>query len=142
MNHQPVSPTLSQDIALHCDDELGRPMSFMASFGYHDDDPYAVWVTFRIPAGEVRWAMARSLLQRGLTEPAGEGDVRLWPNLDDEGRAVVYMDFHSPEGRLVTAARTADLHQFLVGTWDAVPLGTESDWVDLDGLVDSLLTTS
>ncbi len=142
MNPHPVSPTLSQEIALHCDDELGRPMAFMASFSYHDDDPFAVWVTFHIPAGEVRWAMARSLLLRGLTEPAGEGDVRLWPDLDDEGRAMVCMDFHSPEGRLIAAARTADLHEFLDRSWEAVPPGTESEWVDLDRLVKTLLASS
>jgi hypothetical protein len=142
MNQNPVSPTLSQEVVLHCDDELGKPMMFMASFSYHGDDPYAVWVTFHIPAGEVRWALARSLLVRGLTEPAGEGDVRLWPELDDEGRAMVYMDFHSPEGRLIAAARTAELHQFLLRTWAAVPAGSESERVDLDRLVEALLTTS
>ena len=106
MTQRPLSPTLTQDIALHCLDELERPMSFIASFGYHPDDPYAVWITFHIPAGDVRWAIARSLLVRGLTEPAGEGDIQLWPNIDDEGRAIVDMDFHSPEGRLLASARS------------------------------------
>jgi len=141
MTQRPVSPTLTQDIALHCLDELERPMSFIASFGYHPDDPFAVWLTFHIPAGDVRWAMARSLLVCGLTEPAGEGDIRLWPSIDEDGRAVVCMDFHSPEGRLVAAARTADLHGFLARTWQAVPAGTESDRVDLDRLAASLLST-
>lgn len=140
MTQRPLSPTLTQDIALHCLDELERPMSFIASFGYHPDDPYAVWITFHIPAGDVRWAVARSLLVRGLTEPAGEGDIRLWPSLDEDGRAVVRMDFHSPEGRLLASAYTADLHQFLARTWAAVPVGSESTRVDLDRLVESLLT--
>ena len=141
MTQRPASPTLTQSIALHCLDELGRPMAFMASFGYHPDDPYAVWLTFHIPAGDVRWAVARSLLVRGLTEPAGEGDIRLWPSIDEEGRAVVTMDFHSPEGRLITSARTAELHEFLARTWEAVPLGSESARVDLDLLADSLLAS-
>ncbi len=139
MTQRPATPTLTQDIALHCLDELGRPMAFMASFGYYPDDPYAVWLTFRIPAGDVCWAVARSLLVRGLTEPAGEGDIRLWPGIDEDGRAVVRMDFHSPEGRLITSARTADLHEFLARTWAAVPAGSESARVDLDRLVESLL---
>jgi hypothetical protein len=116
-------------------------MAFMASFSYHRDDPFAIWVTFHIPAGDVRWAMGRSLLLRGLSEPAGEGDIRLWPELDDDGRAWVCMDFHSPEGRLITAARSGDLYQFLLSTWVEVPAGTESDRVDLDRLVRTLLTT-
>jgi hypothetical protein len=140
MTQRPVSSTVSQDIALHCLDELGRPMTFMASFGYHPDDPYAVWLTFHIPAGDVQWAVARSLVRRGLTEPAGEGDIRFWPSIDEDMRAVVCMDFHSPEGRLITHARTNDLHDFLGRTWEAVPPGSESDRVDLDLLVDSLLT--
>jgi hypothetical protein len=140
LTQRPATPTLTQDIALHCLDEFGRPMAFMASFGYHPDDPYAVWLTFHIPAGDVRWAVARSLLVRGLTEPAGEGDIRLWPAIDEDGRAVVSMDFHSPEGRLIASARTADLHEFLARTWAAVPAGSESERVDLDLLVESLLT--
>jgi hypothetical protein len=140
MTQRPVSPTVTQDIALHCLDQLERPMSFMASFGYDPTDPYAVWLTFHIPAGDVRWVMARSLLVRGLTEPAGEGDIRLWPSIDEGGRAMVCLDFHSPEGRLVTEARTADLHRFLARTWTLVPAGDEAELVDLDLLVESLLT--
>ncbi len=140
MTQRPVSSTVTQDIALQCLDELGRPMIFMASFGYSPGDPYAVWLTFHIPAGDVRWAVARSLLQRGLTEPAGEGDIRLWPGIDDDLCAVVCMDFHSPEGRLITSARTSDLQRFLGRTWEAVPPGRENERIDLDQLVDSLLT--
>ena len=140
MTQRPVSSTVTQEIALHCLDELGRPMIFMASFGYSPDDPYAVWLTFHIPAGDVQWAVARSLLQRGLTEPAGEGDIQLWPGIDDDLCAVVCMDFHSPEGRLITSARTSDLQGFLGRTWEAVPPGREHERIDLDRLVDSLLT--
>lgn len=140
MKPQPLAPTVTHDVALHCHDEYGRPYAFIATFGYHTDDPYAVWLTFHIPGGDVSWVLARSLLLRGLTEPAGEGDVRLWPSIDEAGRAVVRMDFHSPEGRLLTEARTADLHTFLVQTWAAVPPGAEGLQVDLDRLVDSLLT--
>ncbi|GAA4699168.1 SsgA family sporulation/cell division regulator [Nocardioides nanhaiensis] len=138
MTAQPVSPTVSQDIALHCLDELGRPMSFIASFGYDAGDPYAVWLTFHVPAGEIEWAMARTLLLRGLTQPAGEGDIRLAPAVDEDGHAVVRMDFHSPEGRLVTEARTADLFAFLSSTWRAVPPGSEASRVDVDDLVERL----
>lgn len=138
MTPQPVSPTVTQDIALHCLDELGRPMSFIASFGYDASDPYAVWLTFHVPAGEIEWAMARTLLLRGLTQPVGEGDIRLAPAVDEDGHAVVRMDFCSPEGRLVTEARTADLFAFLNSTWRAVPPGSEAALVDVDELVERL----
>ncbi|WP_193611829.1 SsgA family sporulation/cell division regulator [Nocardioides lijunqiniae] len=139
---QPVSPAVSQDITLRCLDERGADVVFVASFGYRSDDPYAVWLTFHIPGGDVSWAVARSLVVQGLTEPAGDGDIRLWPSIDDEGRAVVVFDFHSPSGRLLTQARTSELHTFLAQTRDAVPFGQEAGLLDLDGLVHDLLTGS
>ena len=139
---QPVTPTVSQDITLQCLDERGVDVVFIASFGYLPDDPYAVWLTFHIPGGDVSWAVARSLIVQGLTEPAGDGDIRLWPSIDEEGRAVVVFDFHSPSGRLLTQARTAELHTFLSQTRAAVPFGDEEGRLDIDGLVHALLTGS
>lgn len=112
-------------------------MAFIATFSYDADDPYAVGVTFHVPAGDIPWVIARSLLVRGIGEPAGEGDIRLRPDLDEEGRAVVRMDFHSPEGRLQVEVRTADLLAFLGRTWVAVRPGEES--IDLNGFLDELL---
>jgi sporulation and cell division protein SsgA len=139
MSQQPTAPAVTQEIALGCEDELGRPLTFVSSFGYDPSDPYAVWLTFHIPGGDVHWVMARSLLAMGIDEPTGEGDVCLWPNLDADGRAVVSMDFHSPEGRLVVEARTKDVYQFLARSWAVVPPGAEGDNVDLDELVEELL---
>ncbi|MCD4535688.1 SsgA family sporulation/cell division regulator [Nocardioides sp. cx-169] len=138
---QPATPAVTQDITLHCLDERGD-VAFVASFGYGPGDPYAVWLTFHLPGGDVSWAVARSLIVRGLTEPVGDGDIRLWPSIDAEGHAVVVFDFHSPSGRLLTHARTAELHTFLGQTRTVVPFGQESASLDLDGLVDALLVPS
>lgn len=134
---QPLAPAVTADIALHCDDELGRPMAFIATFAYDVVDPYAVQVIFHVPAGDVPWVVARSLLTRGLGEPTGEGDIRLRPGLDEDGRAVVRMDFHSPEGRLKVEVRSAELLSFLSRTWITVRPGQEA--VDLDDLLADLL---
>ena len=136
----PQAPTVVQDIALHCDDQLGRPMAFIATFAYAELDPYAVAITFHVPAGEVPWVVARSLLHQGLTEPVGAGDIRLWPAIDEDHRAVVRMAFHSPEGRLQVAVRSRELLEFLARTWSLVPAGTEGQQFDLDDLVSSLLS--
>lgn len=136
------TPRISQDITLHCLDDGGHDIAFTASFGYRVSDPYAVWLTFHIPGGDVSWAVARSLLRRGLTEPAGDGDVRLWPSVDEAGHAMVVFDFHSPGGHLLTEARTAELHAFLSRTWQSVPHGAESEVLDLDSLVVALLGSS
>ena len=134
----PLAPAVHADIALHCDDEQGRPMAFMATFAYDAADPFAVRVTFHVPAGDIPWVMARSLLMRGMCQPAGYGDIRLSPALDDEGFAVVRMVFHSPEGILRVEVRSSDLLEFLGRTWKSVRPGDES--VDLDALLLDLLS--
>ena len=55
---------------------------------YDPADPFAVTLTIFAPGWPVRWTMARDLLLGGCYAPAGEGDVRVEPCLDDEGRAV------------------------------------------------------
>lgn len=134
----PVAPPLTQDIALHCDDERGRPMAFIATFDFHEHDPYAVGVTFHVPAGDVPWVMSRELLHRGLTEPTGDGDIRLAPGIDEDGHAMVRMTFHSAEGLLRVAARSADVATFLARSWVVVPAGCEAELVDLESMVESL----
>ncbi|MGZ4449998.1 MAG: SsgA family sporulation/cell division regulator [Nocardioides sp.] len=142
MTQQPISASLSQELTLHCLDPHGRALDLAASFGYDPTDPYAVWITFPSPSGDVRWAMSRSVLLHGLTDPAGQGDLQLWPSIDEDGRAVVVLEFHSPDGRLVAQAHTHEVHRFLTRTLAVVPMGTESAHLDLDALVDSLLGVS
>jgi hypothetical protein len=137
---QPMSRTLSQDLTLQCLDAWGRTVDLPASFGYDASDPWAVWITFQGPREQVRWAVGRDLLLQGLTDPAGEGDIQLWPSIDETGRAAVVMELCSPDGRLVTQLRTNELYRFLTRTLAVVPAGTES--IDLDQLVAELSRTS
>jgi hypothetical protein len=128
-----MSRALSQELVLQCLDAYGRSLDLPASFGYDPSDPWAVWITFRGPRDEVRWAVGRDLLLQGMTDPAGEGDIQLWPSIDENGRAAVVMELCSPDGRLVTQLLTNELYRFLTRTLAAVPLGTE--WIDLDQMV-------
>ena len=137
---QPTSPALSQDIILQVLDAWGRTVDLTASFGYDAGDPWAVWITFPSPGDPVRWAVGRDLLLRGLTDPAGEGDIQLFPSVDENGRAAVVMELCSPNGRLVTQMRTSELHAFLSRTLMLVPLGAER--IDLDLLVAALVGES
>ncbi|MCW2797933.1 MAG: sporulation and cell division protein SsgA [Nocardioides sp.] len=139
MTQQPISGTLIQDLTLQCLDRQSRPVELVATFGYQPDDPYAVWLTFHAPDGEVRWAISRALMLHGLTAPAGEGDIRLWPSIDEDARAVLVIDFRSPHGRLVAQALTSEVHGFLTRSLAMVPLGTESMHLDVDALVASIL---
>lgn len=135
---RPLAP-LTESVVLRCADGGDDALTFRATFGYDAADPYAIRVTFPVPGGQVHWVLARNLLQRGLHEPAGLGDVLLRPGHDDGGRPVVVLEFRSPDGRLVVEARSGDLLAFLLQTWALVPLGSEVDHVDLDVLVDQLL---
>ncbi len=108
-------------------------------FRYDAQDPFAVALS--IPVGDevVRWELARSVLARGVTDPAGDGDICLWPHVTDEGRAVVVMNLCSERGELVGEVRTNQLYRFLTRTLAVVPMGTESEWLDVDAVVEQLL---
>ncbi len=144
VTQQPISRALTQELVLQVLDAWGRTVDLPAEFGYDAADPWAVWITFRGASGrsseEVRWALGRDLLLQGLTDPAGEGDVQLWPSVDEYGRAAVVMELCSPDGRLVTQLRTSDLYRFLTRTLAMVPAGTEV--IDLDSLVADLVGQS
>ena len=142
MTHQPMTHTLSQDVALECLDPSGRTTELAASLGYDTNDPFAVWITFSSPTGPVCWAMSREVLLLGLTDPAGGGDVEVWPSVDGMGRESVAFEFRSPDGRLIAQADTNDVQRFLTLTLAAVPAGTEGDHLDIDAIVDGLLGRS
>lgn len=133
---QPTSPALTQQVALQCLDARGRSVDLPAVLGYYPEDPWAVEVTFGKPGEAVRWLIGRDLLLQGMTDPAGEGDVQLWPSIDEYGRAAVVIELRSPHGRLVTQLPTRDLGSFLGRTLLLVPEGTER--IDVDLMVDVL----
>ncbi|MGB0099123.1 MAG: SsgA family sporulation/cell division regulator, partial [Nocardioides sp.] len=144
VTQQPTSGVHSQDIVLQILDTRGRTVELPTEFGYDPADPWAVHITFWGGSGHssepVRWAVGRDLLRQGATEPAGDGDVRLFPSIDDIGRAAVIMELCSPAGRLVTQLPTSDLVEFLDRSFEMVPVGAET--VDLDLLVEHLVGRS
>ena len=118
---------------------MGTLTTVDAALGYDPADPFAVTATFVTVEGDVVWTFARDLLARGLSGPAGEGDVHIWPCVDAEGGATVIIELCSPDGELVAQARTCDVYPFLSRSLAAVPAGTEADRIDLDQLIDQLL---
>jgi hypothetical protein len=114
-----------------------------ADLNYDVADPYAVQVAFHTgsgtPGGEVvQWTFARSLLSDGVSAPAGEGDVQVWPSTSN-GQTVVCLALSSPSGRALFEVPLADLVEFLGRTYDAVPSGAESAHVDVDAELALLL---
>lgn len=147
MTHQPIErpgqqPALSHDVDLSCVDPWGRNVEVATTLGYRQDDPYAVTVTFHSQGVDVEWIVSRSLLLQGLAAPAGEGDVKVYPSIDDHARAVAVLDFSSPDGRLIAQANTHDLQTFLARTFTMVPVGSEGQFLDIDGLLSALLASA
>jgi hypothetical protein len=136
------SGSVTQSVNMDCVDGSGQAMSLEAELGYSAADPYAVTATFRTAAGDVVWTFARDLLIWGLTAPAGEGDVHVWPCLDSSGRTSVIIELNSPDGELLVQVPNQDLYRFVNRTLTAVPLGGEADFIDLDQLVLRLIESA
>jgi hypothetical protein len=120
-------------------DPRGLVVPVAATLGFDPTDPYAVTALFTTEVAQVSWTFARDLLSFGLLEPTGDGDVHVWPCLDDQGRAVVMVELTSDQGEALMQLRTNDVASFVERMLAAVPAGEESDNLDLDGLVGALL---
>ena len=140
MSQQPSSRVLTQDLFLRCLDPRGVFRDVAVTFAYDPADPYAVWVTVPWLDQRLQWGLCRSLLSRGLTDPVGEGHVQLWPSTNEAGSGIVVLDLWSPEHHVVAEVSTRELYRFLTRTLAAVPFGSERLHLDVDKLIDGLLS--
>lgn len=118
-----------------------RSATVPVRLGYRPSDPWAVTAVFRTVDGDVTWVFGRELLEEGLSGPAGEGDVAVWPVTTQNGR-LLYLSLASPNGSALLEADPDLVREFLDRTYVHVPHGTESSNLDLDAelarLVDDL----
>ncbi|HEX4815688.1 MAG TPA: SsgA family sporulation/cell division regulator [Nonomuraea sp.] len=133
MNTAPA--VVTQPVALELIDTAGTATPIEAELRYDPTDPYAVTTVFKTGSSHVRWTFGRELLAEGLYEPAGDGDVHVWPCLDSAGHAVVIIELCSPDGEALVQARTGDLQTFVERMNQAVARGSESDLVDIDAAI-------
>jgi hypothetical protein len=108
---------------------------------YDANDPYAVHVTFRTGPGDdgrIEWLFARHLLGAGLVGVTGDGDVRIWPAAD-YADGPVYLELSSPSGQALFEAPRGKLVEFLFRTYELVPPGQESEYLDIDAELELLL---
>jgi hypothetical protein len=136
MNTAPA--TVTQPITLELIDSAGTATPIEAELRYDAADPYAVTAVFMTGAHRVQWTFGRQLLADGLYEPAGDGDVHVWPCLDSGGHAVVIIELCSPDGEALVQARTGDLSSFVERMNNAVAQGTESSLMDVDALISAI----
>ena len=133
-------PVIESRVAVERFDETGSLVQSDALFSYDPSDPFAATLTLKASPHDVRWTFARELLIDGLFEPAGEGDVVVFPFLDPEtGSAVTVLGLRSPGGEFMAQVPKQDLQAFVRAMLDSVSLGAESDLMDLDRLVDLLV---
>jgi hypothetical protein len=116
------------------------PVLMTAHLQYRVDDPFAVEAQFDVGDGPpVRWLFARDLLDLGLVQAAGEGDVHVVPSRDPLGLPTVQLHLSSPDGMAVLEAAADDVLAFLEQCYLLVPPGEESRHLDVDGTLERLL---
>jgi Streptomyces sporulation and cell division protein, SsgA len=124
---------------------------------YNDSDPYAVRMAFHVGTDEpVEWIFARDLLAAGIEARHGEGDVQVWPSpvscaeaddLDvigsaDAGGTILNIELSSPFGQAHFEAPAQAMSAFLQRTFQIVPAGRESDFIDIETELDDLLRSA
>lgn len=102
--------------------ELAVPVTLR----HTSDDPSAVHLVFpawiSLDEEEVTWTVARSLLAEGLAAPASLGTVRVCPH----GPTHTVVELHTPQGIAAVRFTTADLHRFLVRSYEVTERSGES----------------
>jgi hypothetical protein len=111
----------------------------VAGLSYSADDPYAVRLAFHVDTdAPVEWTFARELLTTGLTCPAGDGDVQVWPAMPGR-REVLNIALSSPFGRARLEAPAFATSGFLYLTYGIVAAGRENEFIDFDNELGQLL---
>ena len=138
----PRPATVSTEFGLRLVISAANTMSVRAGLRYDIADPYAVQVRFHTGSSDdddsVQWTFARQLLTDGVAGPAGEGDVRVWPS-DGAGGLDVSLSLSSPSGSALFQVPLRELVDFLTMTYQVVPTGTESEYVDVADELSMLL---
>jgi hypothetical protein len=124
---------------------------------YSGNDPYAVRMAFHVGTDEpVEWIFARDLLAAGIESPQGEGDVQVWPSAlscaetgdlsvmgsaqtHGAGGKVLNIELSSPFGQAHFEAPAEAMSAFLQRTYQIVPAGKESTYIDIDTELNDLL---
>lgn len=129
------SGTVSAELSLKLVVPQQGVLPLRADLSYTREDPYAIRVVFRLGSDEpVEWVFARDLLSAGAEGETGEGDVRVWPSA-----GVLNVRLISPFGEACFEAPADDVAAFLRRSYQLVPAGAESAYLDIESGLTGLL---
>ena len=149
--------TISAELGLKLVVPQQTIVPLVASMYYSGSDPYAVRMAFHVGTDEpVEWIFARDLLAAGIESRQGDGDVQVWPSqasctetddLDVIGAAepagadgkVLNIELSSPFGQAHFEAPAQAMSAFLQRTYQIVPAGRESSYLDIEAELNDLL---
>ena len=137
------SSTVSAELGLRLVVPQQAIVPLMASLYYSREDPYAIRIAFHVGLDEpVEWIFARDLLSMGIEGREGHGDVQVWPSAGTDGgepNSVLNLELSSPFGQSHFEAPVQDISEFLRKTYQIVPVGHETDHVDVEAELTDLL---
>ena len=148
------STTISAELGLRLVVPQQTIVPLVASLYYCGSDPYAVRMAFHVGTDEpVEWIFARDLLASGIDARHGEGDVKVWPSAqscaESDGLEVIgdaspegtvlNIELSSPFGQAHCEAPAQAMAAFLQRTYQIVPAGQESGYIDIEAELNDLL---
>jgi hypothetical protein len=118
---------------------------------YSCQDPYAVRLSLDAGRDEpVEWFLSRDLLTAALHSRQGIGDVRAWPSSASAaawaeeagltGGKVLNIELGRPDEYARFESDAAGIGAFLARTYELVPAGEESGFLDIDAGLAQLLS--
>ncbi|GII11146.1 sporulation-specific cell division protein SsgB [Planomonospora parontospora subsp. parontospora] len=136
------STTVSAELGLRLVVPDRSTVPLLAGLSYTADDPYAIRMAFHVGNDEpVEWIFARELLTVGIVRRVGDGDVQVWPARAD-GERTLHISLTSPFGQALFEVPLAPLTEFLHRTYELVPAGRETDFMNLDSELSNMLWSS
>jgi hypothetical protein len=148
------STTISAELGLRLVVPQQTIVPLVASLYYSGSDPYAVRMAFHVGTDEpVEWIFARDLLAAGIDARQGDGDVKVWPSAQScaesdglevigdastEGK-VLNIELSSPFGQAHFEVPAQAMAAFLQRTYQIVPAGQESGYIDIETELNDLL---
>ncbi|MFD0856242.1 SsgA family sporulation/cell division regulator [Actinomadura adrarensis] len=135
------STTVSAELGLRLVVPDRTTVPLLAGLEYAAADPYAIRMAFYVGEDEpVEWIFARELLTVGIVRRVGDGDVEVWPSETDDD--ILHIALSSPFGNALFEAPLSPMADFLHRTYEVVPAGRESEYIDIDAELGNLLWPS